>query len=207
MKTVASPTISPTGGWIGTALFVVLFVAALVLFGVRVGKLVTLLLKARLEDRTDHMGNRISEFFQIVLGQSSVLRDPIPGLAHFFTFWGFIIIQFGLLNLILGAFNGSLPLLGDNHTFAAVLDAFCVFVLIALVVFAIRRGIVRPKQLSSFLHGPWDGFIILGLIFLVILTLALVEGFEYASSHGAAWTPIGALFGLWFSQAGPAFNI
>jgi len=204
---MAVPTISPTGGWIGSTLFVILFVAALVLFGVRVGKLITLLLKARPEDRTDHMGNRIGEFFQVVLGQSSVLRDPIPGLAHFFTFWGFIIIQFGLLNLILGAFNGSLPLLGENRVFAVVLDIFVVLVLVSLIVFAIRRGIVRPKQLSSFLHGPWDGFIILGLIFLVILTLALVEGFEYASSHGAAWTPIGALFGPWFSQAGPAFNI
>jgi Fe-S oxidoreductase len=207
MKTVAPPIISPTGGWIGTILFLILFVAALVLFGIRVSKLVTLLLKARPEDRTDHMSNRIGEFLQVVLGQSTVLRDPIPGLAHFFTFWGFIIIQFGLLNLILGAFNGSLPLLGDNRIFAIVLDIFIVLVLVSLVVFAIRRGIVRPKQLSSSLHGPWDGFIILGLIFLVILTLALVEGFEYAASHGAAWTPIGALFGPWFSQAGPAFNI
>jgi Fe-S oxidoreductase len=204
---MTSPIISPTGGWIGTTLFVILFVAALLLFGVRVGKLVALLVKARPENRTDHMGDRVGEFFQVVLGQSRVLRDPIPGLAHFFTFWGFIIIQFGLLNLILGAFNGSLPLLGDNRIFAIVLDIFVVLVLISLIVFAIRRGIIRPKQLSSSLHGPWDGFIILGLIFLVIFTLALVEGFEYAVTHGAAWTPIGALFGPWFSQAGTGFDI
>ncbi|HET7637877.1 MAG TPA: hypothetical protein VFK47_03975, partial [Ktedonobacteraceae bacterium] len=102
------PVISPTGNWIGTALFVLLFLAALVLFGIRVGELITLLAKARREDRTDHIDDRIGEFFLVVLGQSGVLRDPIPGIAHFFTFWGFIIIQFGLLNLILGAFNGSL---------------------------------------------------------------------------------------------------
>ncbi len=195
------PVISPTGNWIGTTLFVLLFVAALVLFGIRVGELITLLVKARREDRTDHIDDRIGEFFLVVLGQSGVLRDPIPGIAHFFTFWGFIIIQFGLLNLMLGAFNGSLPLLGDNHTFAAVLDAFVVFVLIALIIFAIRRGIVRPRQLSSFLHGPWDGFIILGLILAVIVTLSLVEGFEYAAyatmygvnaaNNSGAWTPIG----------------
>jgi Fe-S oxidoreductase len=195
------PVISPTGNWIGTALFVLLFLAALVLFGIRVGELITLLAKARREDRTDHIDDRIGEFFLVVLGQSGVLRDPIPGIAHFFTFWGFIIIQFGLLNLILGAFNGSLPLLGDNHMFAAVLDAFCVFVLIALIIFAIRRGIVRPKQLSSFLHGPWDGFIILGLIMAVIVTLGLVEAFTYAAyataygvnaaNNSGAWTPIG----------------
>src|SRR5271157_2360317 len=144
---MTSPAISPTGGWIGTALFVILFVAALLLFGVRVGKLVALLTKARSENRTDHMGNRVGEIFQVVLGQSSVLRDPIPGLAHFFTFWGFIIIQFGLLNLILGAFNGSLPLLGDSRIFAAILDIFVVLVLLSLIVFTVRRGIIRPKQL------------------------------------------------------------
>src|SRR5260221_11957320 len=147
---------SPTGGLIGIIFFVLLAVVALALFGQRIAELITLLVKARRTDRTDHIDDRIGEFFLIVLGQGGGLRDPIPGIAPFFTFWGFIIIQFGLLNLILGAFNGSLPLLGDNHTFAAVLDAFCVFVFIALIIFAIRRGIVRPKQLSSFLHGPWD---------------------------------------------------
>ncbi len=201
------PAISPTGGWIGTTLFVLLFVAALALFGLRAGELVTLLRKARPENRTDHMGERVGEFFKVVLGQSGVLRDPLPGIAHFFTFWGFIIIQFGLLNLILGAFNGSLPLLGDNRVFAIVLDVFVVLVLLSLIVFAIRRGIVRPRQLTSFLHGPWDGFIILGLIFLVILTLALVEGFEYAASHGAAWTPIGALFGPQLTTLGSGTDI
>ena len=201
------PAISPTGGLFGTILFVVLFLGALVLFGVRAGMLVTLLAKARREDRTDRIDDRFGEIFTVVLGQSAVLRDPIPGIAHFFTFWGFIIIQFGLLNLILGAFNGSLPLLGDNRVFATVLDVFVVFVLIALVVFAIRRGVFRPKQLNSSLHGPWDGFIILGLIALVVITLALVEGFEYAASNGAAWSPIGMVFGSLFAGQGTQADI
>ncbi len=201
------PVISPTGGWFGTTLFALLFAAAVVLFGLRVGELITLLVKARRADRTDHIDDRFGEFFLVVLGQSGVLRDPIPGIAHFFTFWGFIIVQFGLLNLMLGAFNGSLPLLGDNRAFATLLDVFVVFVLIALLLFAFRRAVLRPKQLSSFLHGPWDGFIILGLIMAVIVTLALVEGFEYAASNGAAWTPIGSWLGPAFSGWGTAANI
>src|SRR5437667_361474 len=195
------PVISPTGGWVGTVIFVLLFLGALVLFGIRVGELITLLVKARREDRTDHIDDRIGEFFLVVLGQSGVLRDPIPGIAHFFTFWGFIVIQFGLLNLILGAFNLTSPFIGDNHTFAIVLDAFIVLVFFALLLFAFRRAVIHPKQLFSILHGPWDGYIILGLIFAVIVTLALVEGFQYAAyaaAHGVAaannsgaWTPIG----------------
>src|SRR5215475_12190008 len=141
------PLISPTGGWIGTTIFVLVFIGALILFGLRAGKLITLLAKARPDDRTDYLDDRIGEFFKVVLGQSGVLRDPIPGIAHFFTFWGFIIIQFGLLNLIFGAFNGSLPLIGNDRTFAIFLDAFVIFVAVALVLFAIRRAVVRPKQL------------------------------------------------------------
>src|SRR5437763_6526821 len=205
---MSPPVISPTGSWIVTAIFVIIFLAALILFGLRVSQLITLLVKARREDRTDHIDDRIGEVFLVVLGQSGVLRDPIPGIAHFFTFWGFIVVQFGLLNLMLGAFNGSLPLLGGNHTFAAVLDAFVIFVSIALLVFAFRRGIVRPRQLSSFLHGPWDGFIILGLILAVVISLALVEGFQYAAyatasgvaaaNNSGAWTPIGVWLYPWF---------
>src|ERR1051326_7138 len=123
---------SPTGNWIGVILFILLAAAGVILFGVRAVELITLLIKARRTDRTDHIEERIGSFFQVVLGQSGVLRDPVPGIAHFFTFWGFIIIQFGLLNLMLRGLGTSLPVLGDNHVFAGLLDAFIIFVAIAL---------------------------------------------------------------------------
>jgi Fe-S oxidoreductase len=186
--------LSPTGNWIGIVLFLLIVVTGLTLFGIRAGELIALLAKARPEDRTDHIEDRIGQFFLVVLGQSGVLRDPIPGIAHFFTFWGFIIIQFGLLNIMLQAFGLSLPIIGDSRAFAALLDVFIILVAIALLMFAYRRAVIRPKQLFSFLHGPWDGFIILGLILLVLITIVLVEIFDYAASNGAAWS----LFGVWF---------
>src|SRR5215467_11138618 len=178
------PLPSPTGGWFGILLFLLIAATGITLFAIRAGELITLLVKARREDRTDHIDDRIGQFFLVVLGQSGVLRDPIPGIAHFFTFWGFIIIQFDLLALMLRAFNISLPFFGDSHGFATTLDLFIIFVTIALLVFAFRRAVIRPKQLSSFLHGPWDGFIILGLILAVLVTLVLVEIFDYAASNG-----------------------
>jgi Fe-S oxidoreductase len=198
---------SPTGNWIGILIFVLIAVVGLALFGVRAGELIALLVKARREDRTDHIDDRIGNFFLVVLGQSGVLRDPIPGIAHFFTFWGFIIIQFGLLSLMLRAFNVSLPFFGDNHGFAVTLDLFIIFVAVALLVFAFRRGVIRPKQLSSFLHGPWDGFIILGLIMLVLITLVLVEIFDYAASSGTSWSLFGSWFGPGLSGLGTSTNL
>ena len=105
------PLPSPTGGWFGIVLFLLIAVTGITLFAIRAGELITLLAKARPEDRTDHIEDRIGQFFQVVLGQSGVLRDPIPGIAHFFTFWGFIIISIGLLNLALQAFG----LISANH--------------------------------------------------------------------------------------------
>ncbi len=107
---------------------------------------------------------------------------------------------------MLGVFNLSLPVIGESHVFAAILDIFIILVALALLFFAYRRAFLRPQQLKSALHGPRDGYIILGLIFAVLLTLALVEGFEYAASNGAAWS----LFGVWLnpvlSQLGTATN-
>lgn len=201
-----TPIISPTGNWIGTVLFVLLFAVGLGIFAVRAGELVVLLLKARREDRTDHLDDRIGEFFKVVLGQSGVLRDPLPGIAHFFTFWGFIIIQIGLLDLIVRAFGFQIPFIGGNPAFVATLDIFVLLVVVALVFFALRRSIFHPKQLESFRHSLWDGYIILGLILIVLVTLALTEAFEYAASNGEAWSLFGQWIGPWFSNLGTTTN-
>ena len=148
-----SPIVSPTGNWVGVTLFVLLFLAGVGIFAVRAGELVMLLIKARPEDRTDHLDDRIGEFFKVVLGQSGVLRDPIPGIAHFLTFWGFIIIQIGLLDLLIRAFGFEIPFIGGNPGFVATLDVFIILVAVALVAqrlalrgrsFAVLSGRTRP---------------------------------------------------------------
>lgn len=202
-----TPIVSPTGNWIGTVLFVLLLIAGAGLFAIRAGELIALLLKARREDRTDYLEDRIGEFFKVVLGQSGVLRDPLPGIAHFFTFWGFIIIQIGLLDLMLRAFGFEIPFIGGNPAFVATLDIFVILVSVSLVFFAIRRAFFRPKQLESARHGPWDGYIILGLILAVLVTLAFTEAFEYAASNGAEWSLFGQWIGPWFSGLSNATNV
>src|SRR5689334_18522454 len=42
--------------------------------------------------RTDDMGTRIMTQIKEVFGQTRLLRWSVPGLAHFFTMWGFFIL-------------------------------------------------------------------------------------------------------------------
>ena len=42
--------------------------------------------------RKDDLGERIATQFREVFGQTRLLRWSIPGIAHFFTMWGFFIL-------------------------------------------------------------------------------------------------------------------
>src|SRR5258708_2317418 len=139
-----TPIVSPTGNWIGTLLFVLLFALGVGIFAVRAGELVTLLSKGRREDRTDNLDNRIGDFFKVVLGQSGVLRDPIPGIAHFFTFWGFIIIQIGLLDLMVRAFGFEIPFIGGKPRVLGPRVFFLIFVSGRLAGVSTNRPGVLP---------------------------------------------------------------
>src|SRR6476661_2514509 len=187
-------TFWPAGGLIGAFIFGLILFAAWALFASRISELVRLLRLGRPEKRTDHFGERVKHFTLMVLGQRGVLRDPLPGIAHFFTFWGFIIIQLDALNLWAMGFHFELPIIG-SRVFAALLDFFIFAAFLALLIFAFRRLVLRPKQLQSQSHSPVDAFIILGLIMLVLVSLFFFEVFAYIATGGEVWTPFGALVG------------
>ena len=53
--------------------------------------------------RKDHLATRIRTQMKEVFGQTRLLRWSIPGLAHFFTMWGFFILGSGLPGGLRGA--------------------------------------------------------------------------------------------------------
>jgi Fe-S oxidoreductase len=184
----------PSGGPVGAVIFAIVLVAAWVVFALRIRTLIRLMLAGRPENRFDRIGDRIKYFTLMVLGQRGVLRDPLPGLAHFFTFWGFIIIQLDALNLWAMGLGFKLPII-SSRPFAIVLDFFIVMAFIAMLFFTFRRIALRPRSLRSQSHGMADAFVILGLITLVLVTLAAFEIFAFVATHGEEWTPIGSWLG------------
>jgi Fe-S oxidoreductase len=188
--------LSPTGGLAGTIIFTILLATSVIIFSIEIRRLIELMLQGRWENRFDHLPERVKFFLLMVLGQRGVLRDPIPGLAHFFTFWGFIVISLGTLNLWFGAYNAFIPGVGGDPIFASFIDAFTLAVFAAIIVFSIRRFIIRPPQLESQSHSWIDGAIILTLITIILCSIVGYDAFLFRATNGQEWSP----FGVWFSS-------
>ncbi len=145
-----------------------------------------------------------------VIGQQRLLRWTVPGLAHAFTFWGFLILVFTIVETYGSLFTQRFAIAGIGH--AAVLgfleDVFSLGVLIAVAVFVILRLRESPRRLerSSRFFGSHlaTAWIVLGMIVAVVLTLLVYRGaqtntgdFPYGwwafASHGIgrALAPLG----------------
>jgi Fe-S oxidoreductase len=132
--------------------------------------------------RTDQLGTRIWTQIAEVLGQRRLLKWSLPGLAHFFTMWGFFI----LLTVYIEAYgvlfepNFHIPIIGRWDALGAVQDFFALAVLTGITTFAIIRLRSEPKEYGrqSRFYGSHTGgaWLILFMIFNVIWTYALFRG-------------------------------
>ena len=132
--------------------------------------------------RTDHIGERIWAQVAEVLGQRKLLKWSLPGLAHFFTMWGFFI----LLTVYIEAYGVlfdpkfAIPVIGHLGALGGLQDFFALAVLTGIVTFAIIRLRSEPKEYGrdSRFYGSHTGgaWLILFMIFNVIWTYAIFRG-------------------------------
>jgi Fe-S oxidoreductase len=149
----------------------------------RVGWLVKLTLSGQpVSGRTDDIGTRIWTQISEVLGQRKLLKWSIPGLAHFFTMWGFII----LLTVYIEAYgllfqpNFHIPIIGRSDALGFLQDFFAMAVFLGIATFAVIRILRSPREIgrTSRFYGSHAGgaWLILFMIFNVIWTYVLVRG-------------------------------
>ncbi|MDT0262920.1 (Fe-S)-binding protein [Jatrophihabitans sp. DSM 44399] len=149
--------------------------------------------------RGKDVGTRVVTDAEEVLGQKRLLKWSIPGLAHFFTFWGFLVLNLTILEAY-GALlinrDFHIPLVGKWQLLGFLEDFFGVAVLVGLATFAILRVRNAPerKKRDSRFYGSHAGpaWVILGMITLVIVTLFLLRGAqmnagEFSYGH-SKWT-------------------
>ncbi len=133
-------------------------------------------------DRTDGLQKRIGAQFIEVFGQRKLLKWSVPGLAHFFTFWAFVI----LITVYIEAYGAlfvpdfHIPLIGRWSVLGFVQDFIAAAALISIGVFTVirlRNDPARRARESRFYGSHTGGaWLILFMIFNVLWTMFFFRG-------------------------------
>ncbi len=110
-------------------------------------------------NRFDNSSARWKNMVMIALGQSKMVKRPVAGILHIIVYIGFVIINLELLEIIIDG------LLGTHRVFAFMggfydlligsFEILAFLVLVAVVVFYIRRNIIKLKR---FFHSDLNGW-------------------------------------------------
>ena len=151
-----------------------------------------------------------------VAGQRKILQWTVPGLAHFFTMWGFTILLLTIIEAYGSLFqrNFHIPLIGTDNWLGFVEDFFATAVLVSLAVFTLIRIKNAPsrKDRSSRFYGSHLGaaWLVLFMISMVIVTLLLYRAaqvntgyFPYANSK---WAFASHVVAIWLHPLGTGVN-
>jgi len=132
--------------------------------------------------RTKDAPKRVQAEAIEVLGQKKLLKWTIPGLAHVFAFWGFLVLGLTILEAYGALFiaDFAVPVIGTWPVVGFLEDLFGVLVLVGVIMFAILRLKNNPEThgrdsrfFGSHTKGAW---LILFMIFNVVWTLFLYRG-------------------------------
>jgi Fe-S oxidoreductase len=198
--------IPPTQGF-GAVVLALVAVLGFGAFAYRTWKLYRYLRLGWNEDRTQQLGKRLKDELVIYLLQRKLLKRPyfVRGLAHAFIFWGFIVITLGTTDLLLSGLVGLRMPGAESGFFVWAVDIFAALVLAAILLALARRLFFKPPRM----HIALDGYVILGLIGLLMVSLLVFENAGLAAGYLAihqATPPLAQLVPLaWGGAAGTVF--
>ncbi len=124
------------------------------------------------------IGKRLRITAEVAFGQTKIFRRPVTGLLHALVFWGFLVILFGSIEMIIDGLSGTdraLKFLGPVYNvIIASGDVFALIVALAISVFLARRLFFHIKRFEGIemKHvSHMDANIALTLILLLMLSL------------------------------------
>jgi heterodisulfide reductase subunit C len=131
--------------------FTLILIAGIALFTRNARKIIRNINLGRDLNRSDRKAERWKLMARVALGQSKMVTRPIAGILHILVYAGFIIINLEVLEIILDG------IFGTHRLFASFLGGFYDFligsfevlalaVLVAVIVFLIRRNIIYIKR-------------------------------------------------------------
>src|SRR4030042_6855506 len=160
-------------------------------------------------------GRRFKVMMDVAFGQTKIFRRPVLGFFHALVFWGFCVILFGSMEMIIDGLidtEKALKVLGCLHDIImASGDVFAVLVAISIIIFLSRRLFVHVKRFQGIemKHANHiDAIVALSMIFFLLISLlgmnAAYVGYNSISDneiHGVY--PIGNTLSLLLTGMNP----
>ncbi|PTM07721.1 MAG: Fe-S oxidoreductase, partial [Bacteroidetes bacterium] len=101
-------------------------------------------------DVSDNKSQRWKNMAMIALGQSKMVTRPIAGFLHIIVYVGFVIINIEVLEIIIDGLLGTHRIFSGLGSLYGILIAsfeiLAVLVLVAVIVFWVRRNIIKIKR-------------------------------------------------------------
>ena len=191
----------PTTEWYWYALLVAGMMVAIGWFLFRANQLLQFTLMGVDSNRFNNWGTRFKMLGVYVLGQLRMYNRKaytIAGIAHFLTFWGFLVIQVTTLVLFAqGLFPGlHVPFFNENPGWFLFVDVVQVLVLVAMASFFWRRLVTRPERLTDSIGALG----ILGAISMLMISALVLQGIRInLGDEPAAFRPFSSAAGAIFS--------
>ncbi len=106
------------------------------------------------ENRADQPLLRLKTMALVALGQKKMFKKPIPAVLHLAVYLGFLIVNIEILEIVIDGLAGThrifAPYLGTIYPLLiTVFEFFAVSVIVACVVFLIRRNVLSIPRLQS----------------------------------------------------------
>ncbi|WP_226063420.1 4Fe-4S dicluster domain-containing protein [Kaistella polysaccharea] len=152
-------------------------------------------------DRSDQKPKRWETMARVAMGQSKMTKRPIAGILHVIVYVGFVIINIELLEIIIDGIFGThrflAGIMGDSFysAFTATLEILALLVVIAVVLFFIRRnfyGIKRFQMKELFGWPKNDANWILIIEFALMMAFFTMNGSDWVLQQRAVFSAHGS---------------
>lgn len=154
--------------------------------------------------RKNDFGKQLNLVLENVFLQKKLLKDKKSGIMHIVMFYGFIILQFGAVELIIkGLVKGYELPFGSAHKYFSLMQEITTFLVLAAVAYAYyRRYVEKLKRLKR----DWKAGLVLIFISSLMATVLLSLGFEqlWLGHEPSGYAPFSSLIAMLFAGMGSA---
>jgi len=139
--------------YIDNLFFAILLSIGIGFFTINVKKLIRNINLGKDVNRSDNSSARWRNMAMVALGQSKMVKRPVAAFLHLIVYAGFIIINIEVLEIIIDGLFGThraFSFLGGFYGFLiGSFEILAVLVLVAVIIFWIRRNVIKLKRFAS----------------------------------------------------------